>query len=645
MKILDSDFSNFLTPVLQGFVGQRAFTLFKPTLQGSDQAAVEEFINEPKQLSSVAATNDDEQSFLVTIISRRSTKRSGLRYLRRGIDDDGNCANFVETEQILSSSNWNPSKKIRSFVQVRGSIPLYFTQSPYSFKPAVIFQNSPQMNQRAYNKHFYTLRQQYGSVQIALLVDHHATEKPIGEAFEEMYIKAQADKQAGDFRFTWFDFHAKCRGMKFENVSLLVDELKTFIISSSQTVIKDNTVTQRQRGVIRTNCMDCLDRTNVAQSAFGQQVLQSILSDEGFPLDFTTDPSTNWFNTLWADNGDAVSRLYAGTAALKGDYTRTRKRNWRGAINDFGLTLTRYYGNMVNDYFSQAVIDMLLGNVSWRVFEDFESSMMSADPGISVSSARESAIETASKMVIADPEREDLLHAWTVMVPAIENTLRTLPMEEAIVLLSDAALYVCRMDWSTEKVARVERVDIRGIRKMKVGTYVVSTFTERQMDEDVNQGLLIYYVPGREDVVRVNTRSLSTYHEAFEHQHVTDARGHGVDGGTGILSWLTSPVKRDQRQSERVLALKIVSRSDDDFSDTSPTQRPGSARSRSDTPHNAAEGIADEIRRAMTGSTEMGEQRGAELIEKADIISAEEAKKRTGYLEQVGWRVKKLVWA
>lgn len=639
--------------MLQGFVGQRAFTLSKSTPDDSANAEVQEAVEEATQLSSLPSTNGNQQAFLLTLISRRSTKRSGLRYLRRGIDDEGNCANFVESEQILSSADWDLSKKIRTFVQVRGSIPLYFSQSPYSFKPAVVFHNSPQMNERAYSKHFSALKKQYGAVQVALLVDHHRTEKPIGDAFEEMYKKTQTQDQPNDVSFHWFDFHAECRGMKFENVSRLVDTLTPFLSSSSETTIESNTVTSRQTGVIRTNCMDCLDRTNVAQSAFAQQILQTALSEEGFQIDFTTDPSTNWFNTLWADNGDAVSRLYAGTAALKGDYTRTRKRNWRGAINDFGLTLTRYYGNMVNDYFSQTVIDMLLGNVSWRVFEDFESSMMSADPGISVSSARESAIDSASKIVIVDPEKEDLLHAWTVMVPAVENTLRTLPMEEAVVLLSDAALYVCRMDWTTEKVARVERVDIRGIRKVKVGTYVVSTFTERQMDEELNQGLVVYYVPGREDVVRVNTRSLSNYHLTGEDEGQSDTRGQGVDGGTGIISWLTSPsstsTKREQRQDERILAMKVVTRPDDDSTDG---DNHGLARStsntgryRAGTPGKIADSIADEIRRAVTGSTEKGEQRGGELIERADVIGAEEARKRTGYLEQVGWRVRKMVWA
>lgn len=40
------------------------------------------------------------------------------------------------------------------------------------------------------------------------------------------------------------------------------------------------------------------------------------------------------FNILWADNGDAISREYAGTSALKGDFTRTGKRDWRGAMNE-----------------------------------------------------------------------------------------------------------------------------------------------------------------------------------------------------------------------------------------------------------------------------------------------------------------------
>ncbi len=38
--------------------------------------------------------------------------------------------------------------------------------------------------------------------------------------------------------------------------------------------------------------------------------------------------------SLWANNGDAISRQYAGTNALKGDYTRTGERNISGLMKD-----------------------------------------------------------------------------------------------------------------------------------------------------------------------------------------------------------------------------------------------------------------------------------------------------------------------
>lgn len=627
--MIERGFEHFLTPIIQGFVGQRLFVLSETPAGSSDkvQAQVQVDTHLPAKASDKNESN--RQEFILTLISRRSTKRSGLRYLRRGIDDGGYVANFAETEQILSSADWSSQIPIRSFLQIRGSIPLYYSQSPYSFKPAVVFQNSPQANEKAYSKHFQMLKDHYGAIQIAVLVDRHGNEKLIGESYENLYLKAKENGQTKDVNFEWFDFHAECRGMKFENVSRLVDKFDDFLSSSSESVVVEGKLVSRQKGVVRTNCMDCLDRTNVAQSAFAQQHLQKSLEAEGYEIDLVHDLSTNWFNTLWADNGDAISRLYASTAALKGDYTRTRRRNWRGAMNDFGLTISRYYSNMVNDYFSQTVIDVLLGNVSWKVFEDFETTMMSADPGISVRSGREAAIESCSKIVIQEPEKEDLLHAWTMLVPNQENTLRTLPMEEAVVLLTDTALYCCRMDWSTEKVARYEKIDLRSIRIIRAGVYITSTFTERQMNEAWNQGIVICYTPGKGNVIRVNTRSL-------QNQGVPENEaGQHIDGGTGILSWVASSITKQPAAQERVVALKVMPSNEmDDMNNV-----------KAGNPEQIAESIADEIRRAITGSTEHGEQRGRDLVEHSDIISVAEAKKRTGYIEQVSHSLKRLVWA
>jgi len=41
----------------------------------------------------------------VSLISRLSWKRAGTRFNTRGVDDDGNVANFVEVGQGLSAPN------------------------------------------------------------------------------------------------------------------------------------------------------------------------------------------------------------------------------------------------------------------------------------------------------------------------------------------------------------------------------------------------------------------------------------------------------------------------------------------------------------------------------------------------------------
>ena len=194
------------------------------------------------------------------------------------------------------------------------------------------------------------LENRYGDVQIALLVDKKGGEADIGRKYEEhtKQVNAEDGIAGSKLGFEWFDFHAACRGMKFENVSILMNTLGAKLDEFGETTELNSIIEKTQSGILRTNCMDCLDRTNVVQSATGQRALEKHLKAEGIEVDLLTDTSTQWFNTLWADNGDAISRQYSSTAALKGDFTRTRRRNYRGAINDLGLTLSRYYNNIVN---------------------------------------------------------------------------------------------------------------------------------------------------------------------------------------------------------------------------------------------------------------------------------------------------------
>lgn len=352
---VDAGADALVLPLMQGFVGQRSFIV------DSDPPPVEEVargsleLNDMRPKSGPATPMNEKKSaelmrssekrFDITVISRRSVKRAGLRYLRRGIDDDGYAANFVETEQILSPvDSDDESAQVFSFTQIRGSIPLFFKQSPYSLKPAPVIQHSEEANYQALRKHFNMLRKHYGAVQIVNLVEKHGVEASIGQQYEAG-VKRLNEESGPDevVPFEWFDFHSVCRGMKFERVSELLDILGRQLEDLDSTVETNGEVVTSQKGVFRTNCMDCLDRTNVCQSSFAKFMLDRQLAKLGFDMSAQKDQENSWFNTLWADNGDSISKQYASTAAMKGDYTRTRKRDYRGALTDIGLSVTRLW--------------------------------------------------------------------------------------------------------------------------------------------------------------------------------------------------------------------------------------------------------------------------------------------------------------
>jgi hypothetical protein len=370
---LDAGADAFALPLMQGFVGQSSFVVDGQPPQTEDGPPKDsvELSSIPAEIDRKEESTPDEQKpvadqeqlrpsqkqFDLTIISRRSVKRAGMRFLRRGVDEEGNVANSVESEQILSPSPWDPTAKVYSFVQIRGSIPLFFTQSPYSLKPAPVIQHSPEKNFLATKSHFEGLEKRYKNLQIVNLVEKHGSEATVGDAYEKNIARlneeaAKRDSDNGGERseripFEWFDFHDACRGMRFENVALLLQTLGQKLEDFGSTVIVGAEATTTQSGVLRTNCMDCLDRTNVCQSSFGKYMLDQQLKEQGFDLSAQADQVMSWFNILWADNGDAISKQYASTAAMKGDFTRTKKRNYRGALMDAGLGLTRFYNGYV----------------------------------------------------------------------------------------------------------------------------------------------------------------------------------------------------------------------------------------------------------------------------------------------------------
>ena len=156
---------------------------------------------------------------------------------------------------------------------------------------------------------------------------------------------------------------------------------------------------------------------------------KSLLLKINWPLILTSS------SVVWANNGDAVSRAYAGTSALKGDFTRTGRRDLGGILNDGMNSVMRMYSSTFSDYFSQACIDYMLGNRTTTVFSEFLLKLSATDPKemIRLSKIRAAAIETSGNLVLY--KGETLIHGWTLMAPLELNTKIGHPFVEKVLLL------------------------------------------------------------------------------------------------------------------------------------------------------------------------------------------------------------------
>ncbi|XP_057291049.1 phosphatidylinositol-3-phosphatase SAC1-like [Hydractinia symbiolongicarpus] len=299
-------------------------------------------------------------TFDFVLISRRSCYRAGTRYNIRGVDDEGEVANFVETEQLLFYDG-----SVASYVQTRGSIPLYWSQFPtikYKPIPAIA---SDKDHIAAFRRHIDNQLVYYGKQVLVNLIDQKGVEKQLGERMEA------ASKTSGyseiQLKYIAFDFHKECSKMRWHRLQILMDMLNDLIDQASYFAVDRNKeVLEEQSGVVRTNCMDCLDRTNVVQSLIARKILQlqlykfGIIGKENKIVDF--DEFEFIFKNIWADNADMCAHQYTGTGALKTDFTRTGKRSKYGLLQDGVNSMIRYYKNNFSDGFRQDGIDLILGN-------------------------------------------------------------------------------------------------------------------------------------------------------------------------------------------------------------------------------------------------------------------------------------------
>lgn len=323
-KILDND--HFLTTVIRGF----AETLNTP-INGKNSK--------------------------ITIISKQSWKRAGTRFNVRGVDDDGNVANFVETELIF-----NDNHQIFSFTQIRGSIPIFWEQDTALISPKVQITRSFDATQPTFAKHFENLNSKYGPIHIVnLLSKTRNSEIELSNNYKDHFVELKKSNPDSVF-FTDFDFHqetSKTYADATRVLPLLNDSFQNFDYFLYD--LDNSTILLEQSGTFRTNCLDCLDRTNVVQQVISMQTLAEYFHSRNI-RDFST--LKNKHSTLWANHGDQVSQIYTGTNALKSSFSRSGKMGFAGALSDATKSISRIYINNFVDKNKQQITDTLLGKIS-----------------------------------------------------------------------------------------------------------------------------------------------------------------------------------------------------------------------------------------------------------------------------------------
>jgi hypothetical protein len=395
--------------------------------------------------ANITFANDSPYSYDQVLISRRSRFRAGTRFTKRGADGTGAVANYVETEQVCWLYHKQHVQQVSSHVQTRGSIPLRWS-SPTdikTYRPRVRIGTDPLAQARAVQSHLLGEFARYGAIgsptkypQLVFinLIDKKQDQGRLGRSFDSVLqavleVLSNSTLSVGEqhkfppeiVKHVWFDFHAEVKHGNWARLGSLLNDVKATLDEQGYFCAVPESkegwkVMRTQRGVIRTNCMDCLDRTNVVQSIFGRYMLFQQLNDvrndkkrilpvengKAFRHNSLTIPWSSGevsHRLLWADNADAISRLYAGTPALKGDFTRTGKRTKKGALDDGMNSLQRYYLNNFLDADRQEGMDLLTGYADFSIDE-------SVDPDVLRNTALSMLLSSSDKKQFAKRRRE-----------------------------------------------------------------------------------------------------------------------------------------------------------------------------------------------------------------------------------------------
>lgn len=353
----------------------------------SSTSSAEETSSDQSKPNSEGQADAEEAALSVqyVLISRRSTAFAGTRHLRRGMNVRGDVANEVETEQLLIRSD-RPT--VASYVQYRGSIPLFWHHvNLLSPMPAIQFDPPNAVSSSSHAEamsttvdsstsgHWGYLQRRYGRcIHVMNLLRQTPSHREGGLYAAYRDACGLLETEATSRWLQYHDFDLLKDGKT--QLHVLVDKLTQAVFETGictrpllppsplsspphAPVSSDSSSTETdgvpgedsleslafedesdlQHGVLRTNCVDCLDRTNLGQFLAGRialtlQLEALGLSSDSPPITDTTALDAQPLNAsdrlteakltelqskllaLWTKNGDSIALQYAGSSAM-----------------------------------------------------------------------------------------------------------------------------------------------------------------------------------------------------------------------------------------------------------------------------------------------------------------------------------------
>ncbi|XP_078412968.1 LOW QUALITY PROTEIN: synaptojanin-2-like [Cetorhinus maximus] len=286
-----------------------------------------------------------EKKAKACLISRLSCEQASTGFYVRGTDDDGHVSNFVETEQVIYLDD-----AVSSFVQIRGSVPLFWEQPGVQVGSHHLrLTRGIEADAPAFDRHLILLREQYGSQVIVNLLRIKGGEEVLSRAFKKLMW---ASAHAPNVPMINFDYYHCVKGGKVEKLhSLLKPQLQEHLEQFGFFTSGEHVHHCFQTGVLRTNCLDCLDRTNSVQSYVALEVLYSQLKSLGMAFKKTVvERFVEFYKTMWSLNGHNLSKIFTGSRAREG----------RTKVKDGARSVSRTIQANFFDGAKQDAIDLLL---------------------------------------------------------------------------------------------------------------------------------------------------------------------------------------------------------------------------------------------------------------------------------------------